>query len=97
MTSCSRHSYVHWNNRILSDYEFDSFRKSYDRLNEREDAWIMEVRRLSLPQVTLYLGSWLLVVPAALVTLFRIGGLSGTPAVLLTAAAAATAWAGVGV
>jgi serine/threonine protein kinase len=84
------------NDRILSDYEFDSFRKSYDRLNEREDAWIMEVRRLSLPQVTLYLGSWLLVVAAALVTLFRNGGLSGTPAVLLTAAAAAsTAWAGI--
>jgi len=81
--------------RILSDYEFDSFRKSYDRLTEREDAWIMEVRRLSLPQVTLYLGSWLLVVAAALVTLFRNGGVSGAPAVLLTGgAAAATVWVG---
>ncbi|HUJ22150.1 MAG TPA: serine/threonine-protein kinase [Bryobacteraceae bacterium] len=83
------------NDRILSDYEFDSFRKSYDRLTEREDAWIMEVRRLSLPQVTLYLGSWLLVVAAALVTLFRNGGVSGAPAVLLTGgAAAATVWVG---
>ena len=82
--------------RILSDYEFDSFRKSYERLNEREDAWIMEVRRLSLPQVTLYLGNWLLVVGAALVALFRYGGLTGAPAVLLVAAAAATtAWTGV--
>ena len=81
--------------RILSDYEFDSFRKSYERLNEKEDAWIMEVRRLSLPQVALYLGNWLLVVGAALIALFRYGGVTATPAVLVVAAAAAvTIWAG---
>src|SRR5438132_12158684 len=43
---------------ILSEYEFDSFRKNYGRLIEREDAWILEARRLTLPQVTLYLGAW---------------------------------------
>ena len=81
--------------RILSDSEYDSLRKGYDRLVEREDAWIMDVRRLSLPQVSLYLGAWILVVGAALIVLFRYAGLSGTPAVLLAAAATApTAWIG---
>jgi len=82
--------------QILSDSEYDSFRKCYDRLVEREDAWIMEVRRLSLPQVSLYLGAWILVVGAALIVLFRYAGLSGTPAVLVAAAATApTAWIGI--
>ncbi|HTQ55697.1 MAG TPA: serine/threonine-protein kinase [Bryobacteraceae bacterium] len=81
--------------RILSDSEYDALRKGYDRLAEREDTWIMEVRRLSLPQVSLYLGAWILVVGAALLVLFRYHGLSGTPAVLVAAAAAApTAWIG---
>ena len=73
--------------RILSEYEFDAFRKLYDRLIEKEDAWILEVRRLSITQVTLYLGAWVLVVAAALVLLFRYPGLTGTPAVLLVGAA----------
>ena len=82
--------------QILSDSEYDAFRKCYDRLVEREDAWIMEVRRLSLPQVSLYLGAWILVVGAALIVLFRYAGLSGTPAVLVVAAATApTAWIGI--
>jgi hypothetical protein len=84
------------NDHILSDYEFDSFRKAYDRLNEKEDAWIMEVRRLSLPQVVLYLGNWLLVVGAALIALFRYAGVTGTPAVLLVSGVAA-ATVGVGI
>ncbi len=75
--------------RILSEYEFDAFRKLYDRLVEKEDAWILEVRRLSLSQVTLYLGAWVLVVAAALVLLFRYPGLTGTPAVLLVSTATA--------
>lgn len=57
--------------RILSDYEHDSFRKLYDRLIDREDAWIMEMRRFSLMQVILYLGAWLLVIGAFLFTLFQ--------------------------
>jgi hypothetical protein len=81
---------------IVSEYGFDALRKSYDRLVEREDAWIMQVRRLSLAQVTLYLGAWVLVVGAALIFLFRYPALSGTPAVLLVgAAAAATGWLGI--
>jgi hypothetical protein len=81
---------------ILSLYEFDAFRKLYDRLTEREDAWILEVRRLSLSQVALYLGAWLLVVGAVLVVLFRYDSLSSTSAVLLAVAAAApTAWLGI--
>ncbi len=74
---------------ILSAYEFDAFRRLYDRLIEKEDAWILEVRRLSLTQVTLYLGAWLLVVAAALVLLFPLPDLTGTPAVLLVGAATA--------
>jgi predicted Ser/Thr protein kinase len=81
--------------RILSDHEYDSLRRGYDRLVEREDAWIMEVRRLSLPQVGLYMGAWILVVGAALVFLFRYVNLTGTPAVLLVAGATLpTAWYG---
>ncbi len=81
--------------RILSDYEYDSLRRGYDRLVEREDAWIMEVRRLSLPQVGMYMGAWILVVGAALVFLFRYMNLAGTPAVLLvTGATIPTAWYG---
>ncbi len=81
--------------RILSDHEFDGLRKSYGRLIEKEDAWIMEVRRLSLPQVSLYLGAWVLVVGAALIFLFRYLGLSGTlPVLLVIGVSAARRWAG---
>src|SRR4030095_319956 len=69
--------------RVLSEQEFDSFRKLYDRLIDREDAWIMEVRRLSLSQVSLYLGGWLLVAGAALMALFRYLGLSGAAPVVV--------------
>src|SRR5262247_3743975 len=82
--------------RILSEQEFDSFRKLYDRLIDREDAWIMEVRRLSLSQVSLYLGGWLLVAGAALMALFRYLGLSGAaPVVAVSAATASACYSGV--
>lgn len=71
--------------KILSEDEFDSFQRLYDRLVEREDAWLLEARRLSLSQVTLYLGAWVLVVAAALVALFRYPGVAGTRAVLMAA------------
>jgi hypothetical protein len=74
---------------ILSEHEFDGFKKVYDRLVEPEDAWIMEVRRLSVPQVSLYLGAWLLVTGAALIVLFQYLGLSGLTAVLVVAGGAA--------
>ena len=82
--------------RILSLYEYDAFRKLYDRLIDREDAWILEVRRLSLSQVTLYLGAWLLVVGTMLVVLFHYDSLSSTSSVLLAVTAIApTAWLGI--
>ncbi len=81
---------------ILSASEHDAFRRLYERLIEREDAWIMEARRLSLPQVGLYFGAWILSVGAALILLFRYAALPA-PAAILTVAAAAglTAWLGV--
>jgi serine/threonine protein kinase len=78
--------------RILSEQEFDSFRKLYDRLIDREDAWIMEARRLSLSQVSLYLGGWLLVTGAALMALFRYFWLSGAATVVVVSAATASAY-----
>ena len=74
--------------KILSEFEFGSFQKLYNRLIEREDAWILEVRRLSLAQVSLYLGGWILIVGASLLFLFRYQSLVGTPAVIFVVAAA---------
>jgi len=74
--------------QVVSDSEYDALRKAYGRLSEREDTWIMETRRLSLSQVTLYLGAWVLVVGSALVFLFRFPELSGMLAVLMVGAAA---------
>ncbi len=82
--------------QIVSDAEYDAIRKRYDRLLERDDAWIMEARRLTLPQVSLYLGAWVLAVGATLLTFFPYSALAGAPAVLIAwAAAAPMAWIGV--
>jgi serine/threonine-protein kinase len=82
--------------QIVSEAEYDALRKRYERLVEREDAWIMEVRRLTLPQVTLYFGAWILAVGAALLTFFQFPKLAGAPAVLVAwAATVPTAWMGV--
>jgi hypothetical protein len=84
------------NDQVVSDSEYDALRKAYGRLTEPEDAWIMETRRLSFSQVSLYLGAWLLVVGAALVFLFHVPALAGPLAVLVvTAAAVPTAWLGI--
>ncbi|HEX9223410.1 MAG TPA: protein kinase [Candidatus Acidoferrales bacterium] len=81
---------------LISEAEYDALRKGYDRLIEREDAWILQVRRLSPSQVSLYLGAWVLVVGAALIFLFEYPGLKGTPAVLVVSAATApTAYLGI--
>ena len=80
--------WVHDN--ILSDLEYDSFRKMYEGLIEREDAWIMAVRRLSFSQVSLYLGAWILVLGATLVALFHYSQFAGFPAVLVVSAATAS-------
>src|SRR5215469_59946 len=78
---------------IISEQEFDLFRKKYDNLIDREDAWIMQMRRLSLGQVSLYLGAWILVIGSALIFLFAYQHLRGTQAVLVvTGATAATCY-----
>jgi serine/threonine protein kinase len=74
---------------IVSENEFEALRKDYGRLVEREDAWILNARRLTLPQVSLYLGAWILTVGAALLFLFQFVDLSGTLGVLVVAGAAA--------
>jgi len=74
---------------IVSEHEFEVLRKDYGRLVEREDAWILNARRLSLPQVSLYLGAWILTVGAALLFLFQFVDLSGTLGVLVVAGVAA--------
>jgi serine/threonine protein kinase len=74
---------------IVSEHEYELLRKDYGRLVEREDAWIMNARRLSLPQVSLYLGAWILTVGAALLFLFQFVDLSGTLGVIVVAGVAA--------
>jgi serine/threonine protein kinase len=74
---------------IVSEPEFEALRKDYGRLVEREDAWILNARRLSLPQVSLYLGAWILTVGAALLFLFQFVDLSGTLGVIVVAGVAA--------
>ena len=82
--------------QIVSEAEYDALRKRYERLVEREDAWIMEVRRLTLPQVTLYFGAWILAVGAALLTFFPFPKLAGATAIAVAwAATLPTAWIGV--
>jgi protein kinase-like protein len=77
---------------VLSDAEYEGFRKQYGRLVEREDAWILQARRLTFPQVSLYLGAWILIAGAALLFLFHFVRLSGTPRVLVAACVTALTW-----
>ena len=80
---------------VLSDAEYEGFRKQYARLVDREDAWILQARRLTFPQVSLYLGAWILIAGAALLFLFHFDRLSGTPRVFVASAVAAlTGWQG---
>jgi predicted Ser/Thr protein kinase len=82
--------------QIVSEAEYDGIRKRYERLIEREDAWIMEARRLTLPQVTLYLGAWVLAVGAAFLTFFSYPALAGAPAIAAAwATAIPSAWLGI--
>src|SRR5947208_16369884 len=74
---------------IVSEHEYEALRKDYGRLVEREDSWILNARRLSLPQVSLYLGAWILTVGAALVYLWRLADRCGTPGVVGRGVAAA--------
>lgn len=81
--------------KVLSDAEYEGFRKQYGRLIEREDAWILQARRLTFPQVSLYLGAWILIAGAALLFLFHFVRLAGTPRVLVaTSVLVLTCWEG---
>ncbi len=81
---------------IVSEGEHEGIRKRYEKLLEREDAWILAARRLTLPQVTLYLGAWVLAVGAALIAFFPYPKLAGPPVVALAwAAAIPVGWIGI--
>jgi hypothetical protein len=81
---------------LLSDEEYRAFRTSYGRLIDREDAWIMEARRLTVSQVSLYLGAWLTVIGAALLVLFNYADLQGALKVgVAVAATVPMAWLGI--
>jgi hypothetical protein len=69
--------------RIVSEAEYDGFRKRYRGLLERDDAWILEARRLTVPQVTLYLGAWVLAVGASMMMFFPYTALAGWPAAMV--------------
>ena len=81
---------------IVSESEYAGIRKRYEKLVEREDSWILAARRLTLPQVSLYLGAWVLAVGAALLVVFEYPKLAGVPVVALAwAAVLPTAWIGI--
>lgn len=75
--------------RIISDQEYDSLRKHYNNLIERDDSWILNARRLSVPQVSLYLGAWILIIGAAFLFLFEFTALSRTTIVVSVAVVSA--------
>jgi serine/threonine protein kinase len=82
--------------QIVSENEYEGIRKRYEKLLEREDAWILAARRLTVPQVSLYLGAWILAVGAALLTFFPYPRLTGAPVIAVAwAAVVPVAWIGI--
>lgn len=75
--------------RLITSAEYDALHRAYDRLVERDDAWILETRRLSLAQVLLYLGAWVLIVAGGIIAALRVSGLHGWHAPAATTAVAA--------
>ncbi|MBZ5585091.1 MAG: hypothetical protein LAQ30_23345 [Acidobacteriia bacterium] len=81
--------------QIVSEEEHAGLRKRYERLLEREDAWILSARRLTLPQVSLYLGAWVLALAAFLLTFFPYPRLPALPKVAIAwGAVSPAAWMG---
>jgi len=72
---------------IVSDAEYRALQKDYSRLAEREDAWILQVRRLTMTQVSLYLGAWISVLGVLLLVVFEYKSLAGTLKVAVAAGA----------
>jgi serine/threonine protein kinase len=83
------HAWRH--DEVISQYEYDNLRKAYDHLSEKEDAWLMELRRLTLPQVTLYMGAWVVVLGSALILLFEYQHLRPFSSLFIVGLAAAPA------
>lgn len=80
---------------LISPYEVDAFRKRYSKLTEPEDAWLLSLRRLSLSNLSLYLGAWIIIVGSSLLVFFQFLSFQGTPAVLTVATlTSAMAWLG---
>lgn len=76
---------------LLLPAEHDKLQAAYQGLAEREDAWILEARRLSFSQVALYFGAWMLIAGAVVTVLLRQKGLDGWPSVILVSLAAVPA------
>ncbi|MCG6534993.1 MAG: hypothetical protein L7F78_09930, partial [Syntrophales bacterium LBB04] len=76
--------------QLLSPSEWASFHRLYGRLTDREDAWIMEMRRLHVSHVALYLGGWLMTLGSLVMVLFRFPGLA-PPIMVATVSASAAA------
>lgn len=80
---------------LISESEYEALRRGYNRLDEREDAWILEMRRLSLVNVSLYFGVWLVAAASAIIVLLSSSGLADLPALLAVGAAGGAAlWMG---
>ncbi|MCG8526821.1 MAG: serine/threonine protein kinase [Opitutales bacterium] len=61
---------------LISENEYHKIHHLYRSLEEREDSWILEMRRLSLPQVGLYFGASLVVIAQILSLFFSLGPFS---------------------
>lgn len=80
---------------LINENEFEALRRGYGRLDEREDAWILEMRRLSFVNVSLYFGLWLMAAASAIIAVLLDSGLANVPAlVAVSVAAAAAVWMG---
>ena len=84
------------NDQAITEHDFGRLRRIYENLVEREDAWLMELRRLSLSQVSQYLGAWVMVVGGALIFLFSYPRLThGRGLAVVLAALVPTFWWGI--
>lgn len=65
------HDLRRWHqDRMISSREWDYFLDKYHRLRQREEAWVLDSRRISFSQVMLHLGVWACVVSGFLMLAF---------------------------
>ncbi|MBN1766748.1 MAG: DUF2157 domain-containing protein [Sedimentisphaerales bacterium] len=68
---------VRWQqDHLISTRESDYFISRYERLQQREEQWVLDSRRISFSQVILHLGAWACVVSAFLMLYFTWGQLT---------------------